>query len=257
MVETPEGDPPPKSTNATVRAADDLLDAATGFDRRALVTMRDLVLRPWTLIQRAVFDDDPRYVGPVKLALSLTVLSLLLTTWLLPTDYDIGETLHRDAPEQWAALRERMATHQISGAHFVERFTDYLHFLTTLLTLAECGFYALVLRRFDRSRPYLTHMGYALYLYSLWLLLAMLLVLVIAVAHTLGYSSLIIGAWSVMGVSLPVLQALGLPRFYPAPRSRQIGRAAFLIMSSLVLFSAGSFLATTSALVWALRSFGL
>ncbi|MEM9457428.1 MAG: hypothetical protein AAGF11_24825 [Myxococcota bacterium] len=161
--------------------------------------MRDLVLRPWVLIQRAVFDGDPRYVGPVKLALSLSVLSLLLTTWLLPADYSIDEALHRDAPEQWAALRERMATHQISDAHFVERVTDYLHLLTTILTLAECGFYALVLRRFDRSRPYLTHMGYALYLYSLWI----------------------------------------------------------LIVSSLVLFSAGSVLATAVAFTWALRSFGL
>lgn len=245
-------DPPP-----TARAAEDLVDAATGLDGRAWVTLRDLVLRPWDMIQRAAFEHDRGYVGAVKLSLSITTLAIVLISWLFPSDAPLT-SLEHSAPEVWTQLNTQLSEHGICFAHFADRFSNRYELLNTLATLLECGVFALVLHRFDRSRPLFSHLSFALYCYSLWLLASVPLELLLATinAADLGRTlHLAVGLFMI--ALLPGLLIMGLWRLYPASWIRQLGRSVILLLVTVVLFVLALLAISTGAMAWTRASFGL
>ncbi|MCH9685984.1 MAG: hypothetical protein K0V04_31405 [Deltaproteobacteria bacterium] len=251
----PDGKSP--SQSSTTRAAEDLVDAATGFDGRAWVTLRDLVLKPWEMIQRAAFDHDPTYVGAVKLSLAMSTFAIVLMSWLFPGDAQL-DNLETSNPEAWIELNARLTEHGICFAHFVDRFSSRYELLNTAATLLECGVFALLFRWFDRSRPLLSHLSFALYCYSLWLLASIPLELLLAAASAadLGQTlSMAVGV--VMLGLLPGLLIAGLWHLYPAPWSRQLARALILVVVIAVLFGLTLIVIMFLAMAWALASFGL
>lgn len=250
--ETPQGvEPAPPS--AANRAAEELIDAATGFDRRAWITLRDLVVRPWTLLGRVIAGPDPRYVGSIKLSLVVMTISLLVTPWLMPTTSVIQMFERAGDIDAAQALRATLDGAGVDHAHFDERYTSRSNTLNTILSVVECLVLALVLSRFDRTRRFFGHLDYALYLYTLWVLVTTPL---IAIGVALPAEAFAVIAMLGM-LALPGLLIAGLPRFYPAPWPRQLLRGAMILLATASLLVAAFDLLISLSLRWTLASFGL
>lgn len=238
-------------------AAEDLVDAATGLDGRAWVTVRDLVLRPWDMMRRAAFEHDPRYVGAIKLSLALSTLAIVLMSWLFPPD-GMLTSLEQTDPSAWAALQDQLREHGICFAHFADRYSSRYELLNTTATLLECGVLALVLYRFDRARPLLSHLSFALYAYSLWLLVSIPLELALAGLTALGAASWLGTVVAVVLVLvLPGLLVAGVWRLYPAAWPRQLGRAVILLVATAGLFAVAILVIGVGAMAWTRASFGM
>ncbi len=208
------------------------------------------------MIRRAAFENDPGYVGAVKLSLSITTLAIVLISWLFPSDAPlIG--LKDSAPEVWIQLNTQLSERGISFAHFADRFSSRYELLNTFATLLECGVFALLLHRFDRSRPLFSHLSFALYCYSLWLLACIPLEFLLAAAHAVGVDRTLSMAMGMgMVAVLPGLLIVGLWRLYPAPWPRQLGRAAILLLLMAVLFVVVLAAISVGAMEWTKASFG-
>ena len=235
-----------------VRAAEDLVDAATGLDGRALATLRDLVVRPWTMIQRAAFENDRRYVGAVKLSLAMSTVAIVLMSWLVPSELYFDRMRASD-PEGWAVLVSQLDAHGVCFDHFADRFSNRHELLNTASTLIECIVFAAVVGRFDRRRPWFAHLNFVLYCYSLWLLITIpLQFLTVADIDGLG---VVLGL--AMVAVLPGLMILGLVRLYPAPWPRQLARGTLLLVLTVVLFIVSAVAIAAGAMAWTRASFGI
>ncbi|MEM7154033.1 MAG: hypothetical protein AAF799_14380 [Myxococcota bacterium] len=242
----------PAKPSGSAQVAEDLVDAATGLDGRAWQTLRDLVLRPWTMIQRAAFDHDPRYVSAVKLSLAMSTLSIVLMSWLVPSEAYF-DRLRVSSPEAWAQLTAQLDAHGVCFPHFADRFSSRHELLNTIATLFECGVFGLFLYVLDRARPYLSHLNFVLYCYSLWLLATAPLQFV--VVADLGGSGFLAGVGMI--VLLPGLMLMGLRRLYPAPWLRQVVRGSMLLVLTAVLLGATVVMISSGAMAWTRASFGL
>ena len=242
----------PAKPSGSAQVAEDLVDAATGLDGRAWETLRDLVLRPWDMIQRAAFDQDPRYVSAVKLSLAMSTLSIVLMSWLVPSEAYFDQ-LRVSAPQAWAQLSAELDAHGVCFPHFADRFSSRHELLNTIATLFECGVFAVFLYGFDRARPLLSHLNFVLYCYSLWLLVTAPLQFV--VVADIGGSGFV-GALGMI-LLLPGLMLMGLRRLYPASLPRQLVRGLSLLVLTAVLFGGTVVMISSGAMAWTRASFGL
>jgi len=248
--------PPTVPDERKARAAEDLIDAALGLDRRAWVTLRDLLVRPWVLIARTLDGPDPRYVGPIKLALSVAAASLLLVSWLLP-ERPVAQLVElKSGPAAAEALLAELGAHGVAPAHFDERFASRQNAINVALTLVECLAFSALLAWFERRRPFLGHLAYALIMFTLWVLVGTLIVVVVIAVPT-EVRWFHVAAEAVMLLLLPGLLIAGLPRFYPAPWPRQAARALVLVLVALVLLAVAFEVLMVLALAWTKASFGM
>lgn len=248
----PDADKPAAQPSGHARAAEDLVDAATGLDGRTWDTLRDLVLKPWEMIRRAAFEHDPQYVGAVKLALAMSTIAIVLTSWLLPSEAYF-ERLRVTAPEAWAQLNAQLDANGVCFAHFADRYSNRHELLNTAATLFECGVFALFVHRLDRARPFLSHLNFVLYCYSLWLLASLPLQLV--VFADIAGSGLIAGVGMI--ALLPGLMLAGLYRLYPTSWARLVMRGILLLLLTAALFAVTAAAISLGAMAWTRASFGL
>ncbi|MEM6295525.1 MAG: hypothetical protein AAGA54_29900 [Myxococcota bacterium] len=239
--------------DASSRAAEDLVDAATGLDGRALLTLRDLVVRPWTMIRRAALENDPEYVGAVKLALAMSTVAIVVMSWLIPSELYFDGMRAAD-PEAWSAFSKELDANGICLAHFSDRFSNRHELLNTAATLAECGVFALLFLWFDRTRAYFTHLSVALYCYSLWLLVSLPLQL-LAGTDLGGPIGMTVGL--VLIALLPGLLITAVVKFYPASRIRQTARGVGVLVLTGALFAGTSVIIAEGAMLWTRASFDL
>lgn len=205
------------------------------------------------MIQRAAFEHDPRYVGAVKLSLALSTVAIVLMGWLMPSDVYLDGFRASD-PEAWARLAAELDKHGISQAHFADRFSSRHELLNTAATLFESAGLALVLHRFDRSRPLLSHLSFALYCYSLWLLVSLPLQFVV-ISDLNQTFRIVVGAGMV--VLLPGLLVAGMIRLYPAPWPRQLARAVAVVALTALLLWLAAVAISVGAMAWTRTSFEL
>jgi len=246
-------DTPPKPSSASAQAAQDLVDAATGLDGRAWVTLRDLVIRPWDMIRRAAFENDPRYVGAVKISLVMSTFAIVLMSWLLSGE-GYFTRLQAAEPAAWARLNARLEASGVCLAHFIDRFSSRHELLNTLATLVECGVLAVFFYVLDRRRRFVAHLSFALYCYALWLLVTVPLQFVM-VAGLSPVAKLAVALGMI--VLLPGLMFVGLLRLYPTSWPRQVGRALALLLLTGGLFFVMTAAIARGAMAWTLLSFGL
>ncbi len=237
---------------APARAAEDLVDAVTGLDGRALATLRDLVLQPWSMIQRAAFENDQRYVGAVKLSLAMSTVAIVLMSWLVPSELYF-ERMQASDPEAWALLAAQLEAHGICFDHFADRFSSRHELLNTAATLVECVVFAFVVRRFDPRRPVFAHLNFVLYCYSLWLLISLPLQF-LAAADIEGVRAV---AGLVMLAVLPGLMIFGFHRLYPARWPRQLARGVVILIVTTVLFVLSAVAIAVVAMAWTRASFAI
>jgi|GEM_PF-3569278 len=248
-----DSDSPERRPDASARAAEDIVDAATGLDGRTWVTLRDLAVRPWETIRKAAFEHDPRYVGAVKLSLAMSTVAIVLMGWLLPSGA-FFDRLRVSDPQAWAELTATLEQHGICLDHFADRFSSRYDILNTGATLVECGVFALVFFALDRSRPFISHLSFALYCYSMWLATSIPLQLLVAADIGTVMRS---GLFVLMLLLLPGLLIVGLWQFYPAGWTRQIGRAVGLLVLTALLFAVSTTVIAAGAFAWTRASFGI
>lgn len=245
-------DEPSSSTRHAPQAVEDLVDAATGLDGRAFRTLRDLLVRPWTMIRQAAFEHDPRYVSAVKLSLAMSTVSIVLMSWLMPSD-GFFERMKAADPEAWAQLQTDLVASGVCFAHFADRFSNRHELLNTVSTLVECGVFAVFVRQLDRTRPFLSHLSFVLYCYALWLLVTIPLQFVV-VADIAGTGLL---AGVAMLALMPGLLVMGLRALYPTSWLRQVARGVLLLALTVVLFGLSMTAISWGAMLWTRLSFGM
>ena len=244
---------PSTRSSASTRTAEDLVDAATGLDGRAWITLRDLLRQPWEMIRRAAFEGDPHYVGAVKLSLAMSTLAIVLMSWLMEPDAYL-QAMRAADPVAWGRFEGELASRGVCMDHFADRFWSRHELINTVATLLECGVFALLLWAFDRRRPYLSHLSFALYGYTLWLMVTV--PLQFALAADLP-PAVVFWVGIGMVVLLPGLMIAGLLRLYPASWPRQLLRALLLVVTTALLFVLAAAAISAGAMAWARASFGL
>lgn len=220
------------------------------------ITLRDLVVRPFALIEQVVRGDDTPYVGPIRLTLGLAGVFDVLATLLLPSMGILDLLRFSGRAEMAAALTTALEQHGVDVSHFEDRFSSRIQALQTAATVVECGLIAMLLR-FFRKGALADHLAYAFYLYAAYLVVAILLVAVMSVASSAGAGWLVaLGAGSLV-FGLPAIIVAGMPRFYPARWPRQVVRStlSFVAISALSIMVIP--LSQGVALAWTMLSFGI
>jgi hypothetical protein len=148
-----------------------------GFDRRLLVTLRDLLVRPIRVVRAAMAGDRRRYLPPLRLFLAFGGLYMLGLSLVQPFQFDPPSLRRMGVREQDAArIAQHLEKKAIGVELFNERFETRMNTVAPIVTAFALLPLVPLLRAFDRRRSWAEHLMFILsasngvWLYGLLLL---------------------------------------------------------------------------------------
>jgi hypothetical protein len=204
------------------------LSEAFGVEKGVWQTLRDLLIRPASVIQAYWSGQPAGYVRPFKLFFLLAGLYILLLSFVQPMEFDLNALLSSGNAERnqkiLALLQEKHITQEVLNERFSQRLNTVIPLLGALLLVPL----AALLRRMKPERPLRDHV---LFMASITNAMWIACMLVMPVAF--------LGKWAFVACAQVVglgYLGWGIARMYPGATPTRTGlRVAGFVLADYLL----------------------
>ena len=163
----------------------DLLDSFLAFDGKVIQTLWLLLLRPGELTLRFLQGQQIRFLNPIRLYVSVSLVFFLVLHFARPNPTlvvlkgDFGQHESASSNQQESAEDQQLEAKMISkygslqgfGSHLVAEFAERLQWMVLLCVPIYAGLLKLIY--FRNPRPYLAHLVFAFHLHSAFFVCAL------------------------------------------------------------------------------------
>lgn len=205
----------------------DFLDSFLAFDGKVIQTLWLLLSRPGELTVRFLQGQQIRFLNPIRLYVSISLLFFLVLHFAKPDaalvvfkgDVPAGQHENAAPNEQSADGDQQFEAKMISkygseqefASHLVAEFIERLQWLILICVPVYAGLLKLIYLRGER--PYLAHLVFAFHLHSAFFVCALVQILLGAISRT-AHQDWIKWVVSLVGLWLAVYLFLAQKKVY-------------------------------------------
>lgn len=226
------------ATSARHLLRDDAIETI-GLDRRIVSTLRDLLLHPVRIVSAYMRGDRRSYLPPFKLFFTLGGLYMIALSFVQPQRWDV-ESLRRVGVREKDAVvvQEQIRKSGLTLDLFNERFQSRMNATAPVITALALLPMVVLLRLFDRRRPWAEHFMFMLGASNCVWLVSLLILPTAYLSLELYQFLLLVGMYTYLGIVFCALYA-GRTRVSTAGRFLVFAVADFLmsVLMSLILIA--------------------